>query len=245
MLVETSFPVSGDAGVGSFEPADLRPADFRRLPSQLLDGLRGLSGLSATASDVLDEFGLSLAIPSELIGLRTPPAVVVGQALTVRYLPERRAASHPNLRQSASRLAHHSVFETGRPGDVLVVEVAGLADVSVLGGIAAQKASSLGIAGCVVDGGIRDLEQIRSLSLPVWSRRVTPKTGKWRVEAAAINRPIACGGIQVQPGDLVIADETGVCLIPVEVAEAAIERILQVGRQELEQLSARSPAPAG
>jgi 4-hydroxy-4-methyl-2-oxoglutarate aldolase len=230
MLVETSFPVSGDAGVGSFEPADLRPADFRRLPSQLLDGLRGLSGLSATASDVLDEFGLSLRL---------------GQALTVRYLPERRAASHPNLRQSASRLAHHSVFETGRPGDVLVVEVAGLADVSVLGGIAAQKASSLGIAGCVVDGGIRDLEQIRALSLPVWSRRVTPKTGKWRVEAAAINRPIACGGIQVQPGDLVIADETGVCLIPVEVAEAAIERILQVGRQELEQLSARSPAPAG
>jgi regulator of RNase E activity RraA len=243
-LVETSFPVSGDAGVGSFEPADVQPADFRRLPSQLLDELRGLGGLSATASDVLDELGLSLAIPSELLPLRTAPAVVAGQALTVRYLPERRASSHPTLRKSPSRLAHHSVFAIGRPGDVVVVEVAGSADVSVLGGIAAEKASSLGIAGCIVDGGIRDLEQIRALGLPVWSRRVTPKTGKWRVEAVAINRPIACGGIQVQAGDLVIADETGVCVIPVDAAEAAVERILQVGRQELEQLSGRSPAPA-
>lgn len=232
-----SFPVSGDVGVGAFEPVQVQPADFRRLPRSMLNKLSQLTGLSATASDVLDELGLSLAIPSHLISLRTTAAAVVGHAVTIRYLPERRAPSHPELRHSLSRLAHHTAFALAAPGDVVVVEVGGSSDVSVLGGVAAQSAKQAGIAGCIIDGGIRDLEQIRSLDLPVWARVVTPRTGKWRVEAVGINQPVACGGVQVHAGDLVIADETGVCFVPVDVAEVAIQRILEVTQQEKKQLA--------
>ena len=126
------------------------------------------------------------------------------------------------------------------------IEVGGMPAVSVLGGIGAQSASAAGLAGCVVDGAVRDLEQIQALGLPVWARTLTPKTGKWRVEAVAINAPIACGGVQVHAGDLVIADETGICFVPLEVAEAAIDRIVEVTRQEAEQLASSPPrTPAG
>jgi 4-hydroxy-4-methyl-2-oxoglutarate aldolase len=241
-LIEPPIPISGDVGVGDFKPDEIRPADFHRLPATTIERLRRMTGVTATASDVLDELGFSLTVSSSVIGLRSAPALIVGHALTVRYLPERRSSSNRLLRQSASRLTHHTVFAMARPGDVVVVEVGGASTVSVFGGVAAQGALRAGIAGCVVDGGIRDLEQIRSLRLPVWSRLVTPRTGKWRVEAVGVNVPIACGGVQVNAGDLVIADETGLCFLPLDVAQRAIERILEVGEQENKQLAQAPPA---
>jgi 4-hydroxy-4-methyl-2-oxoglutarate aldolase len=226
------YPITGDAGVGSLQPRRTQPADFRRLSPAALDRLRKLTGVSATASDVLDELGLALAVPASALPLRTPPRLIVGQALTVRYLPERRAPAHPELRGSPSRMAHHTVFALAQPGDVVVVEGAGVPDVSLLGGMAADSATRAGVAACIVDGGIRDVEQVRSSGLSVWSRSVTPRTGKWRVEAVGINEPIACGKVQVHPGDLVIADETGICFFPLDVAEKAVERLVEVGAEE-------------
>ena len=237
------IPVSGDVGVGSFEPGVVTPAEFRRLPRQRLRAVAELTGLSSTASDVLDELGFALAVSSDVLALRTGPARVVGQALTIRYLPERRSSSHPDLRHTPSRLTHHAAFAVAQPGDVAVIEVGGMPAVSVLGGIGAQSAIRAGLAGCIVDGGIRDLEQIQSMGLPVWARALTPRTGKWRVEAVAINQPVACGGVQVHAGDLVIADETGLCFVPIAVAEVAIDRILEVTRQEAEQLASSPHRP--
>jgi 4-hydroxy-4-methyl-2-oxoglutarate aldolase len=244
-LGSSLIPVSGDVGTGTFQPGDIRPADFKRISSQRLDSLRELTGLSSTASDVLEELGYALSVSTDVLGLRTGPVRVVGQALTIRYLPERRSTSHPDIRRSQSKLTHHTAFAMAQPGDVAVIEVGGMPAVSVLGGIGAESATKAGLAGCVVDGGIRDLEQILSLRLPVWARTLTPRTGKWRVEAVAINAPVACGGVQVHAGDLVIADETGICFVPIDVAEAALDRIIEVTRQEAEQLAPstrRTPA---
>jgi regulator of RNase E activity RraA len=233
-------------GTGTFEPGDVGSTDFKRIAPDRLAAVAALTGLSSTASDVLDELGYALSVSTDVLCLRTRPVRVVGQALTIRYLPERRSQSHPELRHSQSRLTHHTAFAMAQPGDVAVIEVGGGPAVSVLGGIAAQSAVHAGLAACVVDGGIRDLEQIQDLGLPVWARFLTPTTGKWRVEAVAINQPVACGGVQVHPGDLVIADETGLCFIPVGVAEAAIDRIVEVARSEAEQLgAARSQSPTG
>ena len=236
------IPVSGDVGVGTFQPDDVRAADFQRLPAARLDALRALTGLSSTASDVMDELGYTLAVSTDVLPLRTPPVHVVAQAITIRYLPERRSGSHPELRRTESRLTHHNAFALAKPGDVAVIEVGGAPAVSVVGGIAAQSAINAGLAACIVDGAVRDLEQIESLGLAVWARTLTPRTGKWRVEAVAVNKPIVCGGVQVHAGDLVIADETGICFVPVEVAEQAIDRILEVTRQEAEQLASRPQA---
>jgi 4-hydroxy-4-methyl-2-oxoglutarate aldolase len=232
------IPVSGDDGVGAFQPDDVLPADFQRLPAGKLAAVRELTGLSSTASDVMDELGFDLSVSTDVLPLRTMPVHVVAQVITIRYLPERRSGSHPSLRMSTSKLTHHAAFAMARPGDAAVIEVGGAPAVSVVGGIAAQSAVKSGISACIVDGAVRDLEQIQALGLSVWARTLTPRTGKWRVEAVAVNRPVVCGGVQVHAGDLVIADETGICFIPVDVAEQALDRILEVTRQEAEQLAA-------
>ena len=220
-------------------PPRILSPDFRRLPPRLLEGLRRLWAASATASDVLDELGYSMAVPADALQPRHAQGVVVGQVLTVRYLPERRAFSSSEVRNRPSRLAHHSVFSLAQPGDAVVVDVHGLPGFSVIGGIAARAARAVGVSGLVVDGAVRDLAEIRAAGLPVWSRSLTPRTGKWRLEAVAINDPVMCAGVQVRPGDLMIGDESGVCFVPVEVAEAAVERILEVAAAEESQFAGR------
>jgi regulator of RNase E activity RraA len=74
-------------------------------------------------------------------------------------------------------------------------------------------------------GGVRDIGHSRAIDYPVWSSDITPVTGKWRIETVEINGPVEIGSVRVSPGDLVVADDTGVCFIPrdavLEVLEAA------------------------
>jgi 4-hydroxy-4-methyl-2-oxoglutarate aldolase len=201
----------GDETTG-YDAAAVRPATFTRLPRATLDRLCRLRGLTATASDVLDELGLDLAVSADALRLRGAlERPVAGHVQTLSYLPERRQPAGARAESRASRLAHHTVLETVAPSDVLVVEARVRSGISVFGGMAALAAARAGVGACIVDGGVRDLADIRDVGLAVWSRSVTPVTGKWRVEAAAINAPVACGGVQVRPGDLALADETGVC----------------------------------
>lgn len=231
-----AVPVAGDDTTGFFAPADASPSDWPRLDPGLLAKLRGLPGLTPTASDVLDELGLPLVAGRETLRPRVAGAQLVGQALTMRYLPERRSSSELADPGATSRLAHRVAYAQCQTGDVLVIESA-LTSASVFGGIAALDASRHGIAGVVVDGAIRDLDEIVARGLPTWSRAVTPRTGKFRLEAVQINAPVACGGCHVVPGDLVLADDNGVCFVPVEVAEEAIARILQVASSEAAELN--------
>jgi regulator of RNase E activity RraA len=98
--------------------------------------------------------------------------------------------------------------------------------------MASSKAAAAGLSGIVVDGAIRDIDQINIVGLPAWSRSITPRTGKWRLEAVAVNTPVCCGGEQVWPGDLVLADDSGVCFIPIDVVDRAIPEILAVAERE-------------
>jgi regulator of RNase E activity RraA len=230
-----TVPVAGDDATGFFAPADLRPSNWPRLDPGLLAKLRGLPGLTPTASDVLDELGLPLVVGSETLRSRVPGTQLVGQALTMRYLPERRPSAALSDPEGTSRLGHRVAYSQCEPGDAVVIESA-LTTASVFGGIAALDAGRKGLAGVVVDGAIRDVDEIVARGLPAWSRAVTPRTGKFRLELVQINAPISCGGCQVLPGDLVLADANGVCFIPVEAAEQAIERILEVATSEAAQL---------
>ncbi|MGC1279363.1 MAG: RraA family protein, partial [Xanthobacteraceae bacterium] len=81
-----------------------------------------------------------------------------------------------------------------------------------------------GEIGAIVDGGARDVDHSRTIGLAVWSKSVSPITGKWRVETVAVNKPVSICGVNVNPGDLVLADETGVCFIPHERAAEVLTR---------------------
>ena len=230
---DRKYRLSNDAGVGEFEPEDIREVSFPRVSARHLDALRGFVGLTSTASDVLDELGWKLSLPASAIPPRhAVEGSVIGHALTLKYLPERHHLRHRNQDHGVPKLAHHVVFRSAHPGDVFVVDAAGCGEVSVMGGLAAASAVRAGIAAAIVDGAVRDISDIRSCGLPTWSRYVTPVTGKERLEAISINAPIQCGGVQVRPGDIVIADHSGVCFIPAELADEVLERVLEVASEE-------------
>jgi regulator of RNase E activity RraA len=225
-----TYSVAGDNGVGEYEPPASLAASWPRVTEDLLRRMRSLPGATSTASDLLDDLGIAMV--ADGIVQRSGRGVLVGHVLTLSYLPERRAASDEQLRRSPSRLAHHRIFESARPGDVVVIDARGFGGLSVLGGMAASSAVRAGVSGCIVDGGVRDIDELRASGLSVWSRSLTPRTGKWRLEATAMNQPVLCGGVHVEPGDLAVADETGVCFLPGDRAAHVLARILDVVREE-------------
>jgi regulator of RNase E activity RraA len=241
VVEEDVFRMSGDAGLGVYEPADIRAASFERVPDDVLDELRAMSGLVATVSDILEELGWQLSVPaSTMIPRHEGDRVAVGHALTLHYLPVRKqlSAAIENGTQPP-RLAHHVVYGLATRGDVMVIDASATEFVSVLGGLAAQTADELGLSAVLIDGGVRDIDQVRTIGLPLWSRYATPRSGKFRVEGVSVNAPITCGGVQVMAGDLVIADTTGVCFVPFETLNEILERVREVIDEERKQLTGR------
>src|SRR5262249_11764582 len=159
-------------------------------------------------------------------------ATVVGQVQTLAYLPSRRHVLYDGHDQSPPRLAHLALYRLSRAGDVAVIDARMETPVSVLGRLAANAAAPLGLARLIADGAVRDVDQIAAAGLPLWSRSVTPRSGKSRAEAVSVNAPVQCGGVQVAPGDLAVADATGICFVPVELVDDVAARVLEVTAAE-------------
>ncbi len=124
-------------------------------------------------------------------------------------------------------------ISTAEPGSVLVIDNSGRPDVSCLGDLQSLAAKIRGLSGAVVDGACRDVDQIRDVGFPVWTRAVVPITARGRIQQEAWNVMVQFGGVQVQPGDWIIADGSGVVVIPqgnLEEVVAAAEDV--VAREE-------------
>jgi regulator of RNase E activity RraA len=115
----------------------------------------------------------------------------------------------------------HAAIPHMKPGEVLVVEAARVEDVAVWGEIMAHSAMQRSVAGLVLDGAIRDVAEIREMGFPVYCRAVVPR-GPHKGFGGTIDAPIACGGVSVSPGDLIVGDDDGVAVVPL----ADVERIL-------------------
>jgi 4-hydroxy-4-methyl-2-oxoglutarate aldolase len=232
------FRLSGDDGVGLFEPPDIRAADFKRVDQEIIAALKAVRGLVSTASDVLDEAGWRLSVPaSQLTPRHARDGNVVGQALTLKYHPSRHQVVFPGSDREPPKLAHHVVYRLAAPGDVMVIDASATTDTSTMGGIAANTAVTRQLAGVVVDGGVRDIEEISASGLPLWSRYATPRCGKGRLEALSVNAPVTCGGVHVVAGDLVLADRTGICFVPQEFVADLAARVLEITGGEAAQLA--------
>lgn len=141
-------------------------------------------------------------------------------------------------------LAMHAALETAQEGDVLVVACASDEPSATWGGMACTAAAARGLAGIVTDGYARDLPHLRRHGFPTWARGVSPgKATKSRVWG--VNIPVVLSGVRVEPGDLVMADEDGVVVVPrVEaprVLEAAIARENRENAMEAELGKGRTP----
>jgi len=108
-------------------------------------------------------------------------------------------------------------------GDVLVVDSGGRLERALWGAILSMAASNAGIKGLVIDGAVRDVDEIAELRFPVFARGVTPDTPYSKVHGST-GQPIECGGLSVRTGDAVYADGDGVVVIASEVTEATVDR---------------------
>ena len=136
-------------------------------------------------------------------------ARIAGPAYPVRCAP-------------GDNLMLHAAIYRAPAGSVIVVQ-AGDLEYAVAGGNVCAVAQRRGIAGFVVDGLIRDVAEARANSFPVYARGVVPFPGGKEV-AIPLNTPVVCGGVSVAPGDIVVADEEGIAVIPYAQAEAVLAR---------------------
>ncbi len=141
-----------------------------------------------------------------------------GRAVTVRE----SAGDYGSFQSEDFRVGE--MIDAAAPGEIIVV-AAGGAKVSTWGGMASLAAKEKGIAGLVVDGGVRDQEEIESFGFPVFARHLTPTTGRTRLKVEAMNVPVEIDGVRVEPGDIIVADGTGIACVPAasstQVAEIA------------------------
>ena len=141
---------------------------------------------------------------------------IVGRAVTVQEV----TGPYGSFSTEEFKVGH--MIDAASPGDVIVVANNG-AQVSTWGGMASYSAKLKGIAGLVVDGGVRDREEIVEFSFPTFSKHMVPTPGKTRIKVLSINEPIICAGVRVRHGDIIVGDGTGVLCLPIEHVEKITE----------------------
>ena len=129
-----------------------------------------------------------------------------------------------------------AIFDVAKPGDVVVIDAFSEEETSIWGGLMSGLAKAAGIEGAVIDGSARDTDEAKMLDFPIWSHSVSPREAhtaiSGRKEPIEINTPIVCGGIIVNPGDLVIADEVGISIAPSAELEEIYERVKNQAENE-------------
>ncbi|MGO7135459.1 RraA family protein [Rhizobium leguminosarum] len=220
---------------GKISPERIRLLRAPRPPAGLVEKFKHIADATSVIADVMDELGITGAVGASLLKPTLPSASIVGPALTVRNIMQREHV-YETARRRENRMAEFEAHNLALPGDVIVID--GVLGVSNMGGISAQTGKRQGEAGAIVSGGIRDVGHSRRVEYPLWATEITPITGKWRIETVEINGDIQIEGVRVSPGDIVVADETGVCFIPITRAVEVLERALAKAAFEHEKCSA-------
>jgi len=209
--------------VGKPKTAEMHPGPgFRirelitRPDQQMVEGFAGFD-----TPDISDLMNRLYATVPDIQPLTSPDLPILGPACTVKVYP-------------GDNLMVHKSLDIAQPGDVVVVDTSASPLTSVLGELVCTKARHRGIAGFVVDGLIRDLPEIRALGdFPVFARGITP-IGPLHRGPGEINHPINCGGVVVNPGDIVVGDLNGVVVIPQEIAGELLRRLRDRSAREAE-----------
>jgi 4-hydroxy-4-methyl-2-oxoglutarate aldolase len=153
---------------------------------------------------------------------------VVGRAVTSLVKPAAPEQATPALSTK------HSVemIDNAEPGEVGVIVMEGTLDIAAMGNLMATAAKVRGMAGVVLDGAIRDVWDIRRMGLTVYARSISPRTAVGHYATVAKNIPVECAGVTVRPGDIIVADEDGVVVVPKERAEEVLKKAQEIDDRE-------------
>jgi 4-hydroxy-4-methyl-2-oxoglutarate aldolase len=194
--------------------------DFKRSPELLrrFDEVAACYSASCVFADVMYRTGVMSSCIKPAFKSKA-----VGQAITVQL-------SKGDLVDPLKAL------EMGKPGDMIVVDAGGDTETSVCGGLMGGLAKNRGIRGMIIDGAGRDIDELEDIGWPIWSKSIVPRGTHTmlsnRKEELSINVPISCGGVTVNPGDLIIADTIGVTVVPLQRAEEVLQLAKEQAQRE-------------
>jgi 4-hydroxy-4-methyl-2-oxoglutarate aldolase len=178
---------------------------------------------SCAVSDALDSLGL----PPAVVGL--PPLSVAeriaGPVLTVKLAAGRAA-------DGGGRHLGTAAIEAASRGDIIVIEHSSGAECAGWGGVLSAGARVNGVAGVIIDGPARDIDEARALQFPVYGRSAIARTARGRAYEQDFNGPVTIGGVGVAPGDFALADSSGVVFVPRDRLEEVVRRAERIAERE-------------
>jgi regulator of RNase E activity RraA len=187
-----------------------------RVSDELLERFRGLA--SSNVADAMGRFGFMDAGMQSRSGL-----ALCGLAVTAQCRP-------------ADNLMVHKALQVAKPGDIVVVSTCGNTTSAVFGELMCHTASAAKLGGIIVDGAIRDVEGIKRLAFPAYSRAVCPGSCD-KDGPGEINVPVSCGGTVVAPGDIIVGDADGIAVVPRESAAEVLARVVQLMDRESKRIA--------
>lgn len=191
---------------------------YVKLSEIVLEGFKSLD--VASISDAMDKLGIFGAFNNiKAVGNNR----IFGQAYTVHYVP---------CGQKKGTVG--DFLDEVQPGQVVVIDNNGRTDCTVWGDIMSFYANQKSIAGTLIDGVCRDVDLIRKLDYPVYSKGSYMVTGKDRVYVDHVNIPVSISGVQVLPGDLIIGDSSGVLSVPIKYAKEILDLAIMIEEKEQE-----------
>ena len=182
---------------------------------------------TGNVSDAMDKLEIPRGVIHGLSPLSMQQPRTVGVAVTIKQMQRHQEAKGNKLAKQGT-----VIDEIASPGDVLVFDVGGRLDICTGGALLALRAKMRGVSGYIVNGCIRDAKEIIEMDFPVHCCGISPVKSAQALETVGVNIPVQIGEVQVKSGDFIVADDSGIVIIPITKAHEVLNEARKIAKRE-------------